>query len=231
MLFACLLIGGPITGAHYNPAVTVGVYISNKFWKKDMGMFFVMIAGQVVGATVGVMLAWLSLYNGSGDSSIVITSGGVPKNEVNLLLPAQPGVTMSNAYQIETICTFMFVMINLLVKTGKTSPTNDGFLSCLAVAFTLLAMICVAGSKSGACLNPAVAIAQTIFEICQYGNQIPLRGNYTYSPAYFTSYLPMYILAPLTGAVIAGLAHRGHLIAYDRMNNNDGNLNTSKLIE
>lgn len=96
-------------------------------------------------------------------------------------------------------------------------------------------MICVAGSKSGACLNPAVAIAQTIYEICQYGNEIPIAGTptspYTYKPAYFTSYLPMYILAPLTGAVIAGLAHRGHLIAYDRMNNNDGNLNTSKLIE
>ena len=71
------------------------------------------------------------------------------------------------------VCTFIFVMINLLVKTGKTSPTNDGFLSCLAVAFTLLAMICVAGSKTGACLNPAVAIAQTIFEICQYSDLIP----------------------------------------------------------
>ena len=57
-------------------------------------------------------------------------------------------------------------MINLLVKTLKTSPTNDGFLSCLAVAFTLLAMICCSASVSGACLNPAVAIAQTIFEIC-----------------------------------------------------------------
>ena len=88
MLFACLLIGGPITGAHYNPAVTVGVYISNKFWKKDMGMFFVMIAAQVVGATVGVMLAWLSLYNGSKNPDIAVTSGGVPVSEVNLLLPA-----------------------------------------------------------------------------------------------------------------------------------------------
>jgi hypothetical protein len=29
MLFACLLIGGPITGAHFNPAVTVGVWISD----------------------------------------------------------------------------------------------------------------------------------------------------------------------------------------------------------
>jgi glycerol uptake facilitator-like aquaporin len=57
-------------------------------------------------------------------------------------------------------------MINLIVKDGKTSPTNDGFLSCLAVAFTLLAMISISGEKTGACLNPAVAIAQTIMELC-----------------------------------------------------------------
>lgn len=123
MLFACLLIGGPITGAHYNPAVTVGVYISNKFWKKDFGMFCVTIGAQITGGIIGVMLAWLSLYNGSGNPLIPVSGGGVPLHEVALLLPAQPGVTMANAYQIETICTFMFVMINLLVKTGKTSPT------------------------------------------------------------------------------------------------------------
>lgn len=43
MLFALLLIGGPITGAHYNPAVTVGVYISNRHWKEDILMFALMI--------------------------------------------------------------------------------------------------------------------------------------------------------------------------------------------
>ena len=32
MLFALLLIGGPITGAHYNPAVTLGIFISNGEW-------------------------------------------------------------------------------------------------------------------------------------------------------------------------------------------------------
>ena len=117
-------------------------------------------------------------------------------------------------------------MINLLVKTGKTSPTNDGFLSCLAVAFTLLAMICVAGSKTGACLNPAVAIAQTIFEICQYSDVIP--NSVVHEGTYFFDYMWMYIFAPILGAVIAGFAHRGHLLCYDRMAMEEG---VSKLIE
>jgi len=84
-------------------------------------------------------------------------------DRVLLLLPNEPTVTMWNAFLIETVCTFMFVMINLLVKTGKTSPTKDGLLCCFSVAWTLLAMITVAGGKSGACLNPAVGIAQTIW--------------------------------------------------------------------
>lgn len=45
MLFAMLLIGGPITGAHFNPAVTLGVYISNKHWKEDANMLGIMIGG------------------------------------------------------------------------------------------------------------------------------------------------------------------------------------------
>jgi glycerol uptake facilitator-like aquaporin len=44
MLFACLLIGGPITGAHFNPAVTIGVYISSRTKKDDLVMFLVMIS-------------------------------------------------------------------------------------------------------------------------------------------------------------------------------------------
>lgn len=116
-------------------------------------------------------------------------------------------------------------MINLLVKTGKTSPTNDGFLSCLAVAFTLLAMICIAGSKSGACLNPAVGIAQTIFEITQYGNQIP--GTYWVNKS-FSDYFWLYTIAPFIGSIAAGLAHRGHLLCYDKIATEKA---TSKLIE
>ena len=156
MLFAWLLICGPITGAHFNPAVTIGVYVSNKSWKKDTVMFFVMIAAQVFGALFGICLVWASLYNGTG--KVETTSGGVPKSEMFVLLPALPNVRASNAFQIELMCTWFFVLINLLVKTQKTSPSSDGFLACLTVALTLLAMACLAGPRSGGCLNPAIAI-------------------------------------------------------------------------
>ena len=119
------------------------------------------------------MLAWLSLYNMHAAMKSSDFRGGIPINETAMLLPVYPDVRVGNAFAAEMICTFIFVMINLLVKTLKTSPTNDGFLSCLAVAFTLLAMICCAGKISGACLNPAVGIAQTIFEICVIGPLIP----------------------------------------------------------
>jgi len=63
MLFAWLLIGGPITGAHFNPAVTVGVYISNSHWREDTSMFFITLLAEFTGGILGIMLAWGSLYN------------------------------------------------------------------------------------------------------------------------------------------------------------------------
>jgi glycerol uptake facilitator-like aquaporin len=93
------------------------------------------------------------------------TYWGVPIAQQALLLPDVGVDSLSNVYVIETICTFIFVMINLLVKTRKTMPTNDGFLGCLAVAFTFLAMLTISKGKTGACINPAVGLAQTCYQI------------------------------------------------------------------
>jgi glycerol uptake facilitator-like aquaporin len=43
MIFAWCMFGGQITGGHYNPAVSIGVYISNKHWKEDWYMMGLMI--------------------------------------------------------------------------------------------------------------------------------------------------------------------------------------------
>jgi len=78
MLFAWLLIGGPITGAHFNPAVTVGVYISNKHWQEDVSMFLITLLAEFVGGMVGIMIVWGSLVNHTALDPQGITKAGVP---------------------------------------------------------------------------------------------------------------------------------------------------------
>ena len=215
MLFACLLIGGPITGAHYNPAVTIGVFITNKHWKEDFAMFAVMISAQFVGSVMGVFLVWVSLINKTG--LVPVTRESIPTSEMVELLPLVPTQTGWNCFQIELICTFTFVMINLLVKTQKTSPTSDGFLSCLGVAFTLLAMITISGQKTGGCINPAVAFGQTILEWIQYGRKVPNPqpdGSAWQGGTFYSGYLFMYIGAEVTAAILAGFFHRFHVKTY-----------------
>lgn len=208
MLFAMILIGGPITGGHFNPAVTLGVYISNVKWREDWQIFLLMLFAQFFGALWGVCLAWNSLYN---PTAVLVppnklTRGNVPESEIVLLYPADQ-VSNFDAFQIEALCTFVFVMMCLLVKTGKTKPTKQGFLSSLAVASTLLAMIVIAGPKTGAALNPAVGFAQTVFEIAQFG----VRRN-------LENYFWVYILGPFNGGLVAGILWRGQIFAFSVIN-------------
>jgi hypothetical protein len=50
-------------------------------------MFCVMIGGQVTGGIFGVMLAWVSLYNDQGNAAVIVSGGGVPTDEIVMLLP------------------------------------------------------------------------------------------------------------------------------------------------
>ena len=147
------------------------------------------------------MFVWMSLAN--TDQSQEISYQTVPDAEILYLRPNMPYVTIWNAFQIETICTFMFVLCNLIVKTQRTSPSDEGFFGCIAISTTLLAMICVSGSKTGGCLNPAVGLAQTLYQ-----NFVSPDSEKDWQ------YLWMYIVAPFTGGILAGLAHRLHVASF-----------------
>jgi glycerol uptake facilitator-like aquaporin len=63
MIFALILLGGPISGAHFNPAVTLGVYVSNRFWRQDWTFFLAITFSQLLGGLFGILLVWGSLVN------------------------------------------------------------------------------------------------------------------------------------------------------------------------
>jgi glycerol uptake facilitator-like aquaporin len=105
-------------------------------------------------------------------------------------------------------------MVNLLVKTQKTSPTSDGFLSCLGVALTLLAMITISGQKSGGCINPAVAFGQTVLEWIQIGLEIPASMQPNFGATHYSAFLFMYIGAEVVAGILAGFFHRFHVKTY-----------------
>lgn len=207
-VFCLLITGGKISGAHYNPSVSIGVYIQEWNFGALFPLFALIFIAQCSGAFFGVWLALLSQQNGD----VVHADGSVDPLLLPKLCPkdgfgvCDPDSNGSQAFLIETICTFLFVIVNLVVKYDPASPTIDGFLKCLGVAIALASMIRLSGAYTGACLNTAVAFAQTAYVISQVGNE----------DDQYSKFLWVYALGPILGSILAGLAFKLHIKACER---------------
>ena len=78
-LFSSILLFGAITGGHFNPAVTLAVYISEAKWKDNLKWLFMVIIAQIVGAFLGNFLTELTLFEGE--------FGSIPADNVALICP------------------------------------------------------------------------------------------------------------------------------------------------
>jgi len=92
-----------------------------------------------------------------------------------------------NIFLMEVWGTFLLCFFINNLKNAKTAPTKDGLLASFGVASALYAGILLGGPVSGACYNPAVGISVILFRNTDY------------------QYLWIYIVAPLTGGLMAGL--------------------------
>ena len=63
MLMAWLIIGGGVSGGHYNPAVTIGVLVCDHHMMDDILTALVMMAGQFSGAALGLCMTWACISN------------------------------------------------------------------------------------------------------------------------------------------------------------------------
>ncbi len=137
---------GPISGAHLNPAVTIGVFLAGRLPASQ-------VVGYIVAQVIGAILASLAL--------LIIVSGKTGGHTggfgANGWDPAVWGT--SSAFLIELIATFVFVTVILGVTASKHSTAFAGLVIGLTLAAIHFAVIPVTGTS----VNPARSIGPALF--------------------------------------------------------------------
>ncbi len=136
VLMVMVYAGGHISGGHYNPAVTLGVWMRGKCETKDVAPYMV---SQIVGA---ILAALVVKFFKSGS---IITPGTI--STVPALLA-------------EFLFTFALVYVVLNVATAKATAGNSFY--GLAIGMTVMTGAFAVGNISGGAFNPAIAIGISV---------------------------------------------------------------------
>lgn len=137
-LMAAIYSGGHLSGAMYNPAVSLAVLVRGKLPPCE---FVAYVLAQLVGALIG-----------GGSASVLEAQWGT-----GIGFPAlAPGVTAGSAFLAEAIWTFSLCNTILHVATSTRQANNSYY--GLAIGFTVLSGALAVGGVSGGCFNPAVAL-------------------------------------------------------------------------
>jgi len=143
-LMVMIFAGGHVSGGHYNPAVTLAVFLRGRLPAADIIPYWI---AQVAGAAAAALL--------------VLFMKGNPE-----VVPMQPDVT--RALVAEFLYTFALCYVVLNVATAKGTSGNPTY--GLAIGFTVLAGAYAVGGVSGGAFNPAVAVGITMMGLASMVN-------------------------------------------------------------
>jgi aquaporin Z len=170
---------GPISGAHINPAVTMGFLAAGRMGVVEAaGYWIAQFAGGIAGA--GGLLWMISGAKGYSTVTVGLGANGFGASSM-------VGLDMFGAFIAEVVLTFLFVFIVLLVTRKAAWPQLGGVAIGLALATVHLVGIPLTGTS----VNPARSLGPALF----------VGGD-------ALSQLWLFIVAPLVGAVIAALVSR-----------------------
>jgi aquaporin Z len=177
---------GAISGAHLNPAVSLGMVMAGRMTIADFAAYAV---AQVIGAILGATVLYL-IATGKADYSVA--TNGLGQNGYGAGYLGEYSLTAALIF--EAVMTFLFVTV-ILGATGKGSAA--GFAG-LAIGLTLAAIHLVGINVTGVSVNPARSI----------GPAIIVGGN-------AITQLWVFIVAPLAGGALAGIAYRAGVTQAD----------------
>lgn len=139
VLVAMIYAGGHISGAHYNPAVSLAIVIRGRMNVGEMLQYWI---AQIAGAATAGLIV-LSVWGMDGAGSCAIANDGIVK-----------------ALAAEALGTFALVYVVLNVATAKANSNNSFY--GIAIAGVIAALGPTLGKFSGGAFNPAVGIGLAI---------------------------------------------------------------------
>ena len=169
---------GHISGGHFNPAVTVGLWVARRIPGRDVLPY---IVAQLVGA---ILAAGLLYVVASGKPGFDI-AGGLASNGYGDHSPGK--YSLMSGLVIEVVLTFMFLMIIL----GSTSKRAPEIMAPLVIGFALTLIHLISIPVTNTSVNPARSTGPAL-----------MVGGWALAQLW------MFWVAPIIGAALAGLAHR-----------------------
>lgn len=182
-IFTGALLSGRLTGAHFNTAVTVGVFIAEdaKKQRANLKLAGVLLVSQIIGGYIGQLYSFMEL----GAEGIAAVS---PAN----LADSPPW----KVFLIETFFTFIMMTCIFHNIFPRLSIQSDMVLAVASVCVSIYFCIRCCAHCTGACFNPTVALVNITF--------VALVRINTGLPD-FLNYLPAYFFGPLIGGILAGI--------------------------
>jgi len=173
---------GAISGAHLNPAVSLGMLAAGRMTVTEcVGHAAAQIVGAIIGAGVLYLIA-------TGKAGFVMGEWALGSNGYGPGYLGEYNVT--SALVFEFVMTFIFVTVIL----GATGPGSTAGFAGLAIGLTLAGIHLVGINVTGVSVNPARSIGPALF-----------AGEAALSQLW------LFIVAPLAGGAVAGLVHKAGL--------------------
>lgn len=176
---------GHISGGHFNPAVSFGLWVSGRFSAKDLVPY-------IIAQCIGAIAAASTLFTiASGKVGFVIDAtkaGAFASNGFGAFSP--DGYSMQSAFIAEFVLTLFF----LLVILGATDKFANGKFAGVAIGLALTLIHLISIPITNTSVNPARSLSQALF----VGGE-PLTQ------------LWLFWLAPILGAIVAGLIYKNIL--------------------
>lgn len=178
---------GNVSGCHINPAVSFGVLISNYLKpKKERTFGFVDFIVYLVAQFAGAFLGCVFLYLVFGPNC------GFGANQASDVLKSLSADNyQTNAFGVETVLTFVFVLAVL----GVTSKEKYSNVAGIVIGLSLTLVHLIGIPLTGTSVNPARSLAPAVFAAIYGGNSVPLNEIW------------IYICGPLLGGLIAALVY------------------------